>query len=212
MQHHLRDPNRDHAHGRVYRITYTGRPLDKAAPIAGQSVAQLLDLLKSPENRVRYRAKIELSAHDAKEVIPAVEKWIAALDKNDANYAHDLTEGLWMYSWNNVINEPLLKQVLKSPDHNARAAATRVLCYWHDRIPSSLEMLKTLVVDDSPRVRLEAVRACSFFKDPAALEVALDSLNKDQDEYLKYSLEETTKTLENLEKPLKPAPKAAKKK
>src|SRR4029434_1899903 len=27
MQHHLRDPNRDHKHGRIYRITYPGRPL-----------------------------------------------------------------------------------------------------------------------------------------------------------------------------------------
>jgi len=201
MQHHLRDPNRDHAHGRVYRVTYTGRDLDKAPPIAGQSVAQLLDLLKSTENRVRYRAKIELSAHDAKEVIPAVEKWIAALDKNDKDYAHNLTEGLWMYSWNNVVNVPLLKEVLQSPDYHARTAAVRVLCYWHDRVPEALDLLKTAVNDKSPRVRLEAVRACSFFKDgQAALEVALDSLNQDQDQYLKYTLEETTKTLENLGK------------
>jgi HEAT repeat protein len=168
--------------------------------------------LKSPENRVRYRAKIELSAHDAKEVIPAVEKWVAALDKNDANYAHNLTEGLWMYSWNNVVNEALLKQVLALPNDQARAAGTRVLCYWHDRIPTSLDMLKKLVVDDSPRVRLEAVRACSFFKDPKALEVALDSLNKDQDEFLKYALDETTKTLEHLDNPQSPAPKAKKSK
>ena len=26
LQHHLRDPNRDHEHGRIYRITYEGRP------------------------------------------------------------------------------------------------------------------------------------------------------------------------------------------
>jgi glucose/arabinose dehydrogenase len=213
LQHHIRDPNRDHEHGRIYRITYEGRPLEKAAPIAGQSVEKLLDLLKDPTNRTRYRAKIELSAHDAKEVIPAVEKWIAALDKNDPNYAHQLTEGLWMYSWNNVVNEPLLNQVLASPEPKARAAATRVLCYWRDRVPTALDTLKKLVADDNPRVRLEAVRACSFFKDPKALEVALDSLNKDQDEYLKYALDETTKTLENLDKidqPYKPTPKAAK--
>ena len=29
MQHHLRDPNRDHEHGRIYRVTYEGRPLLK---------------------------------------------------------------------------------------------------------------------------------------------------------------------------------------
>ena len=27
LQHHLRDPNRDHVHGRIYRMTYEGRDL-----------------------------------------------------------------------------------------------------------------------------------------------------------------------------------------
>jgi HEAT repeat protein len=90
--------------------------------------------------------------------------------------------------------------VLAARDEHARAAGTRVLCYWREKVSKPLDLLKKLAVDDSPRVRLEAVRACSFFKDPKALEVALDSLNKDQDEYLKYALDETTKTLENLEK------------
>ena len=30
MQHNVRDPNRDHAHGRIYRMTAIGRPLQKA--------------------------------------------------------------------------------------------------------------------------------------------------------------------------------------
>ena len=38
MQHHLRDPNRDHRHGRIYRITYEGRPLLKPARIAGERI------------------------------------------------------------------------------------------------------------------------------------------------------------------------------
>ena len=35
MQHNLRDPTRDQLHGRVYRVTYPGRPLLKPAKIAG---------------------------------------------------------------------------------------------------------------------------------------------------------------------------------
>jgi hypothetical protein len=27
LQHHLRDPNREMAHGRIYRLTYEGMPL-----------------------------------------------------------------------------------------------------------------------------------------------------------------------------------------
>src|SRR5207253_9924196 len=60
MQHNLRDPNRDHAHGRIYRITYKDRPLMKPARIDGQPIAALLKLLKEPENQTRELAKVEL--------------------------------------------------------------------------------------------------------------------------------------------------------
>ena len=63
--------------------------------------------------------------------------------------------------------------------------------------------MKVQANDDSARVRLEAVRACSFFTTPDAQDVALESLNKPQDKWLKYSLDETIKTLENLGKPPK---------
>ena len=105
-------------------------------------------------------------------------------------------EGLWVYQWNNVVNEPLLKQMLRSPDYHARAAATRVLCYWRDRVSKPLDLLRTQAKDDEPRVRLEAVRACSFFTDPQAADVVLEVLNKPMDKYLQYSLDETMKTLD----------------
>ena len=38
MQHHIRDPNRDKVHGRIYRITFDGRPLLKPRPIDGQPI------------------------------------------------------------------------------------------------------------------------------------------------------------------------------
>ncbi|HEX4795619.1 MAG TPA: PVC-type heme-binding CxxCH protein [Humisphaera sp.] len=196
LQHALRDPNRDHTHGRIYRIVYTERPLAKPAQIAGASIEQLLDLLKSPIDRVRYHARIELGTHDAKDVTSAIDKWIAALDKNDPEYQHHMMEGLWAYQWQNVVNEPLLKQMLKSPDYHARAAATRVLCYWRDRVDKPLDLLRTMVTDDSPRVRLEAVRSCSFFTSGDAGNIALQCLNKPMDPFLEYTLKETSNTLD----------------
>src|SRR4029079_13669962 len=80
MQHHLRDPSRDHTHGRIYRVTYPDRPLLTPARIAGEPIESLLELLKSPEDRVRYRAKIELGGRDTKKVMAALEKWIGRLD------------------------------------------------------------------------------------------------------------------------------------
>src|SRR5207247_604882 len=137
----------------------------------------LLEALKEPEDDVRTRAKIELGKHDSAQVVAAVKKWIAKLDSKDSAYQHHLTEALWVHQWHNVVDEELLKRLLRSPDYHARAAATRVLCYWRDRVKDPLALLKVQAADESPRVRLEAVRACSFFKTSQAAEVALAVLD-----------------------------------
>jgi hypothetical protein len=56
--------------------------------------------------------------------------------------------------------------------------------------------LQQQVTDEHPRVRLEAVRALSFFGSQEAIDVAVESLVLDQDDYLKYTFNETMKTLE----------------
>ena len=88
--------------------------------------------------------------------------------------------------------------MLGSPDFRARAAATRVLCYWRDRVPDALELLKKLAADPHPRVRLEAVRAASFFTVPEAVEVALISAEQPTDQYLDFVRGETMKALSRI--------------
>ena len=105
-------------------------------------------------------------------------------------------EALWVCQHHDVVNEALLKRLLRSPEPRARAAATRVLCCWRDRVPEPLELLRIQVNDEHPRVRLEAVRALSFFNTSRAREIALESKNHDQDDYLKYALQETLATLD----------------
>ena len=90
------------------------------------------------------------------------------LDKNDPDYEHHMLEALWVHQQHNVVNERLLERVLALARFRARAAATRVLCYWRDRVPDALDLLKTLAADEHPRVRLEAVRAASFYTVPEA--------------------------------------------
>ncbi len=196
MQHHLRDPNRDQTHGRIYRITYEGRPLLKAPQIYGQPIEALLELLKEPENGTRELAKIELGKHDSAAVVAAVKKWVAGLDANDPAFQHHLTEALWVHQWHNVVDVALLDRVLKSPEPRARAAAARVLCYWRDRVPEALARFQQIAGDTSPRVRLEAVRAASFYRDAAAADVALAILKQPTDYYLDYSLKETLRQLQ----------------
>lgn len=196
MQHNLRDPNRDHQHGRIWRITYKGRSLVDAPQIAGASVEHLLDLLKTYEIRTCSRVRRELRERNPDDVIPALDKWVAALDANDLNREHHRLEALWVRQGLDVPDEALLTELLNSENPHARAAATRVLCYWRDRVSDPLTLLQARVNDENPRVRLEAVRALSFFHTQQALDIAVESLIYEQDEYLEYTLKETMATLE----------------
>jgi putative heme-binding domain-containing protein len=195
MQHNLRDPSRDQTHGRIYRITYPSRPLLKPARVAGEPIDRLLDLFRTPEDRVRYRARIELGAQPTDKVIAAAKKWLAGLDRDAADYEHLLLEGLWLHQSHNQVDTKLLEQVLGAKDARARAAATRVLGSWRDRVPNALDLLRKLAADNHPRVRLEAVRAASFFSEPEAIEVVLIADEKPKDKYLDFVRGETLRAL-----------------
>ena len=83
---------------------------------------------------------------------------------------------LWLYQTFNTVEKDLLKKVLAAKNFRARAAATRVLSHWLDRVEDPILWLKPMVNDDHPRVRLEAVRALSFLKGDDAIELALNIL------------------------------------
>jgi len=196
MQHNLRDPSRGHEHGRVYRVTYEGRPLSQPPQVAGEPIEKLLDVLKQPEARLRYRARIELGSRNSDEVLAATANWVEKLDKSHPEYEHQLLEALWLHQQHNRVNRPLLERVLASPDFRARAAAARVLCYQRDEISDALDVFKKLAADEHPRVRLEAVRAASFFPQAEAVEIAVIAAQQPQDEYIKFVHAETLKTLD----------------
>ena len=146
-----------------------------------------------------------MSGRKPADVIAALKKWTARLDANDKDYEHHMLEALWLHQNMNVVNEELLKRMLRSTEPRARAAATRVLCYWRDRVKDPLALLKVQANDEHPRVRLEAVRACSFFQTAKAAEIALEVLDKEADPkkpdyYIKYCLDETMKQIEKYTK------------
>ena len=70
-----------------------------------------------------------------------------------------------------------------------------MLCYWRDRVENPLALLKEQAADEHPAVRLEAVRAASFFQSAEAAAVALATVDHPQDRFLQYTLDQTMKTL-----------------
>lgn len=195
LQHNLRDPSRDHSHGRIWKITYEGRQLLNPPNIADASTEELLKLLSVYEDRTRYRVKIELASRETQEVISAVTNWVKGLDKNAPDYERMLLEALWQHQSHNLVEEVLLSRVMDSPDFRVRAAATRVASFWRDQLKNPLATISRSIHDEHPRVRLEAVRACSFILSSDSLELALDILKYKMDKWLDYTLEETVRTL-----------------
>ncbi|MEY4930360.1 MAG: hypothetical protein RI909_1084, partial [Bacteroidota bacterium] len=184
-QHNARDPLRDHVHGRIYRITYPSRPLVKPVVVDGASIEALLENLKEPEDRVRYRSRRELREHPVTKVIPAVQKWVASLDINDPNYPHSLLEALWVTWGMNAVDSDLLRKCLSNGDYHVRAAAVRVLRYNFNKFPDTLDLLKKAAADEHGRVRLEATMAATWFNKGSALEVVTIAKNKGVDGWSK---------------------------
>ncbi|MBA3937396.1 MAG: c-type cytochrome [Planctomycetes bacterium] len=145
MQHNIRDPRRDHSHGRIYRLAYKGRPLQAKVEIAGQPIRVLLDVLKNPIDGIRQRARIELSGRDSQEVIAATRQWMKQFDAKKPEDAHHLLEALWLHQQHNVRDLALLDLVLASPEAHARIAAATVKHLWGPADPTKGHMADTTV-------------------------------------------------------------------
>ncbi len=162
MQHNARDPLRDHVHGRIYRITYPDRPLVEAPEVAGASIPELLDNLKLPEYRSRYRSRRVLRSRDSEEVMAAVRRWVANLDPDAEDYTSNLREALFV-SWGaNRVDRSILDAASKSDDYRLRAAAARVVRYLGHQLEDEAERLEAFARDIHPRVRMEAMVAASW--------------------------------------------------
>ncbi len=192
----MRDPQRAQKFGRIWRITAKGRDLVQPAKIAGAKIPELLELLRTPEDRTRYRVRRELAQRDTPSVLSAIERFRNAIPAADPDRERLRLECLWVQQWHNAITEPLLSQVLASEDPKIRAAAVHVLRWWHDRIPNSTSMLKKAANDEYPAVRLEAVVAASFIHSMAGVDIALTAANHPGDYYIDYAMDETLRALE----------------
>jgi putative heme-binding domain-containing protein len=196
MQHNLRDPSRDRTHGRVYRVVMEGEPLAKPVLVAGRSVPELVALLADPTDRVRYRARIELSGRPEAEVVAAVKAWLGKLDRKDADFEHSQLEALWMLRHFDQVDPQLLDAVLVAKDPRSRAAGMRVLSAVADRVPAAMDLVLRSAADESPRVRLEALRTASHLRQPAAIEALAIAEEFPADPYMEYVRKESARVLE----------------
>lgn len=127
MQHNLRDPSRDHLHGRIYRVVTTGTPSAAGVKLAAADTRTVVRTLASDTLAERCRARGEITERPPAETLAALREWTATLDPANAADARSLVEALWVTQQLRQLDEKLLAALLNSPVGDARAAAVRVI-------------------------------------------------------------------------------------
>ena len=190
MQYSQRDPNRDHKHGRVYRLVNTKKDLLEPITQADKSVPELLEQLKVHELRWRYRVRREIRDREKSEVFAAVEKWIDGVTDPML-----LCEAMWIQESFRDVDGELLDRILASDDFHARAAAIHTITNERERQSDFQARLEKSIADPHPRVRLEAIRGVSFLDSKAATGIALSAVDHATDYWIEYTLEHTLHAL-----------------
>jgi hypothetical protein len=189
---------RDHRHGRIWRIRSGERPLSIPPAFKKMDTDGLLSLLNSPESRNRHWARRRLQEKTPAEVTPSLDRWTASLKQATSANERLLLETLWVYQGLGVLEVDLLNHLLESSEWRARAGAVRVLRFWNHAVPGALELLRLRVEDEHPRVRLQALLACSEFKSLEARNVALKVTRHSMDQGIQHVLEETMNYFDTL--------------
>lgn len=180
----FRHPERDKNHGRIWRVTAKGRPLSRPPSLHGASLPELLKLLDSCDGWSRKFAKRVLSERPKAEVAIALKEWCAKRDLTELA----LKEALGVLQSHEIVDRSLLERVATSKEPGARAYAATVVGLWADRLNEPIELLKILVRDEHPRVRLQSVVAATYLKRADAINVALTALENPTDKFLDYAL------------------------
>jgi mono/diheme cytochrome c family protein len=159
------------------------------AKIDGASIDQLLDNLKLPEYRTRYRTRRELRGRNVAEVLSHVNTWVSKLDRKDPKYEHNLLEALWVTWGMDKVDQKLLRQLLQAKDYHARAAAVRVLRYTGHQVADQADLLMQAARDVHGRVRLEAITAASWLDKAKGLPIVLEAGKKPLDDWIQPAYE-----------------------
>ena len=181
-----RDPRRDKAHGRIWRIS-SKSPALVPPKLGGVPLRQVLDGLKASASWTRGQARRELSNRDNREAAKAMDDWIESLDADQEGSERHLMEALLACSTIEMVSGDLLRRVARSELPGARALAARITGRWADRIKDPLGLLAALARDENPRVRMEAVLAAGQIPQMESIQVVAMASERDMDRSLEYA-------------------------
>ncbi len=195
-QNSFRDPARDKTGGRIWRVTAKGRPTVDWKPLGKVSDDAVVKALGSVERWDRQMARRVLAERSSSSTADVVTRWAEALTGDPEWVDHGRLESLGVLTelgrGTDASSRRLLAALRTSGRPEARAMAARFLGEWARREGPArskefLQDLGDLVRDDHPRVRLEAVVACSYVASPEAVDVAAEVADRPMDDPIEYA-------------------------
>ncbi len=195
----FRDDRRDREHGRIWRISFPGRELDRWPNFAEMDTNGLMDLLSDPSLAVRQFARQQLWQHASKtpeEVLQAASQWASS------NPELGPLEQSWLME---VVSESQLESVPRIDSVAPVARRTYLRSLWRRRMDADESQRRALeqyvigqTTDNDPRVRLESV-VCAGQLDadehPDALLQVLKAASLEVDDNLDFAIWQSIRRL-----------------
>ena len=190
----FRDERRDRWHGRIWRVSWSGGAQKEKEDLTKTASKDLLDRLISDDRYTRDQSRrVLLERGDLSE--EQVHEWTKA-----SSDEYQKLQGVWLQQGFDTINFEDVRALALADDPKVRSAAMRIVSDLVDPVTDSsqpldattaLEIYRHAVVDEHPRVRLEAIRGLGKLKTAEAASVALISLNLPRDRFLDFALATT---------------------
>ena len=148
-------PDRDKNHGRIWRVRYTGAPERTIPNLYAAEPEKLVEHLTAPSIWEKSAAVNQITDRKLKSLGPA----ITAVASDDAATTSTRIHALWALEGIGHFDPTLMKALLNSDNHHERREAVRAMGRLAPDIGTLNEALSTLIADESPMVRAEALRA-----------------------------------------------------
>ena len=191
----FRDPSRDKAHGRIWRVSVAdpGNQKNhfKRADLLSAPIKEVIKTLEASDTWSRYQAKRALTARPSLEVEKALDDWVGSLNHKNPKHAFKLYQALMAFATIEAVRPPLLQDLLNSRDMRIRASATQLIGRWHDRLLHPLELLSNRIHDNHARVRLAAIVAFSEIPSAQSIQIAIKAIDHPMDQWTNYALKQT---------------------
>lgn len=197
----FRDERRDRTHGRIWRVSFPDRDLDKWPDFSTLNTEQLTNLLDDPSLAVRQFSRQELwkqTIDSAEGVEKAVSRWVQEDPESR------ILEKLWI---SEVIAEPVnqdLTQMLSQANPKARRTLLRSL--WrqrqelgHDAIPQIVDFMMKQTSHEDARIRMEAIASLGQLdanQFPTAFDAVLQATSKPIDDNIDFAIWQSLRKLD----------------